>query len=261
MVPVIALLSAAQAILTNAVGDAVSSRVRAGKQWAETRMALAKALEHSTDQFEIRFPGAAAQLFNASFLELEAAPILARCLIPGASQPDGRELAVAWANSIGGSTQATRDDVARADHFLELYRAEIARAPELADLSSRVLEFENAERLAAIQRNTDPIRAGLQSLAVAATRVKRGAQWMRGGQLSVAELVRGAIWEACDLAVRLAWLGATDATRLVELTDRLDAECLGLFEARDSGADLDDCCTAIDRLAGAVLEFLADAGV
>ena len=262
MLPAIALLGAAQAILRNAVGAAVSSGVRAGKQWAETRMALARALAHSTDQAEIDYPGAAAELFNQSFLELEASPIMVRCLIPGASQPDGRELAEAWANSIGGSRQPRRDDIARADHFLKLYRAEIVKAPELANLTSRVREFEDAERLAAIERNTDPIRAGLQSVAVAARRVERGIQWIRRGQLSVVQLVRGAIWDACDGAVRLVWLGAPDATQLVELTDRLNAACLELFEALgDSGADLDEPCAVIDGLTGAVLEFLATAGV
>ncbi len=105
------------------------------------RDALSRALEYLGKQY----PQRENDLFDASFLETEGAPILAQFLIRD-GHPDAGELAARWADSLGTHQPENRVILVRelepvAADFLDYLAHELKKEPELSELNdSRVFE-------------------------------------------------------------------------------------------------------------------------
>jgi len=138
--------------------------------WARDKLGLQpkqQAFKHAVGnayiKFEKKYPQWAADLFNASFLEHEGAPILAQFLIRD-GYPDPSDLASRWAISLNIRNIARRTTLVRelepaATDFLEYLARSIKAESELTDLNdSRSLE-QLVGDLKAIRRRLDADQA------------------------------------------------------------------------------------------------------
>ncbi len=123
------------------------------------QQAFKRALGKAYKRFEKQHPEWAAELFNASFLEHEGAPILAEFLVRD-GHPNPSELAICWADSLNIGKPERRTTLVRelepaANDFLDdMVRALKAEA-ELQDLNdSRTFE-QLASDLKAIRRKLE----------------------------------------------------------------------------------------------------------
>jgi predicted NACHT family NTPase len=109
------------------------------------QQAFKRALKRAYKKFEQQYPQQEADLFNASFLEHEGAPILAQFLVRD-GHPDPSELATYWAGSLNvrnpeRRTTLVRDLEPAATDFLDNLAQELKKEPELSDLNdSRTFE-------------------------------------------------------------------------------------------------------------------------
>lgn len=109
------------------------------------KQAFKKALSKACKQFENNYPQWAASLFNASFFENEAAPVLAQFLASNGN-PDPYQLAALWADSLNmhNSEQRTtlvRDLEPAATDFLDYMASALKSEQLLSDLNnSRALD-------------------------------------------------------------------------------------------------------------------------
>jgi len=109
------------------------------------QQAFKRALDKAYQKFEKKYPQWANDLFNASFLENEGAPILAQFLIRDGN-PDPSELATRWAESLSIRNPERRTTLVRelepaASDFLDYLASELKKEPELSDLNdSRTFE-------------------------------------------------------------------------------------------------------------------------
>jgi hypothetical protein len=109
------------------------------------QQAFKRALNKAYQKFEKQYPQWAADLFNASFLENEGAPILAQFLIRDGNH-DPSDLATRWATSLNISnperhTTLVRELEPAASDFLDYLADDLKKEPELSDLNdSRTFE-------------------------------------------------------------------------------------------------------------------------
>jgi hypothetical protein len=121
--------------------------------------AFQRALERAAQTLEREHPRWTAALFDRSFFEREAAPVLADLLV-GARPADPSRLALQWASSISRSqgmrqTLRARELEPVAARFLEDLETELRREPSLAELNrGRALE-SSADALEALRRRLD----------------------------------------------------------------------------------------------------------
>lgn len=114
--------------LEGELGGAASQQVRAWFKRDPQRLACEVALADTERRFAALHPDWHASLFDAHFLSTAAAPLLARSLRRGADA-SAKELAAAWANTVGGETGARHLDAvtpAAAD-LLDIWREELGR--------------------------------------------------------------------------------------------------------------------------------------
>ncbi len=109
------------------------------------QQAFKRALNKAYQKFENKYPQWATDLFNASFLGNEGAPILAQFLIRD-GHPDPSELAIRWAESLNirnpeRHTTLVRELEPAVSDFLDYMASELKKEPELNDLNdSRTFE-------------------------------------------------------------------------------------------------------------------------
>ena len=127
------------------------------------QQAFKRALNKAYKRFEKQYPQWASDLFNASFLENEGAPILAQFLIRD-GHPDPSELATCWADSLNIRNPERRTTLVRelepaATDFLGDLAQELKKEPELSELNdSRAFE-QLASDLKAIRHKLDAEQA------------------------------------------------------------------------------------------------------
>jgi HEAT repeat protein len=120
-----------------------------------TKRAFGIALGDALDAFQTRHPDAASRLFDASFLQQEARPILAQFLLRN-GRPDPDALARAWTDSL--RIRDPEDRAARvrelrphATDFLQLLGQKLQQQPDLDGINdSRAIERQ-ADDVAAIR--------------------------------------------------------------------------------------------------------------
>jgi hypothetical protein len=128
------------ALLNNlAKQDSVKRAVLQRLGRAPERRALQQALRVALEQLERDHPAWTAALFDANFMEVEAAPILAR-LLSRSGRPDPSELARSWAASLNVGQPDQRSALVRelepvAAGFLESFASALRDAPKLRELA------------------------------------------------------------------------------------------------------------------------------
>lgn len=137
------------AIVESIVGYAleqsgIADRVRSALGLDLTKRALGRALSAAYQEVSSEYPNSSAKLFDQSFLQHEAVPVLAQ-LLWRHGRPSGQELAKAWADSIplkGEVRENGLQEIAPvADRFLELLEREAKKEHDLdAVFDSRALD-------------------------------------------------------------------------------------------------------------------------
>lgn len=151
--------------------------VRARLDRDRVKLAYGRALTRSMILFKEEYPQWEASLFDLSFLQIEAAPILAQFLLRNGN-PDPKELAECWADSLGvhgaQSRSGTMAPLQEASIFFLESLADILKSePDLREIhDSRAIEHL-VEHIAAI-------RAKLGASHATPTTRRRYLDWLVG---------------------------------------------------------------------------------
>ncbi|MCW1968050.1 MAG: HEAT repeat domain-containing protein, partial [Anaerolineae bacterium] len=132
------------ALNQSGIGEKFKAKLRRNP----TKDAFARALQKALAEFETKHQTWVRDGFDQSFLEREATPVLAACLLRSHG-PDAVELAWAWAKSLSKDINHERIKAIRPvlKEFLDALEREMRNQPDLADLMRDRHTFADPNRL------------------------------------------------------------------------------------------------------------------